>query len=85
MNTSSFQNSIRNNDITWLHQGKNIQEKPKIADRTCVGIPGHEPILWNWYRVPGILGITRSRCHRLSRKKPRNFGEKKLDNGKKWM
>jgi hypothetical protein len=27
---------------------------PKIADRKQDGIPGHEPNLWIWYRVPGI-------------------------------
>jgi hypothetical protein len=51
------------------------QTVPEIADRTRVGIQGHEPILWNWYRVPGIPGITRSRRHRLRRKNPiGNFG-----------
>jgi hypothetical protein len=44
--------------------------KPKIADRTRIRIPEHEPFLWNWYRVPGIPGITGSRRNRLGRKNP---------------
>jgi hypothetical protein len=31
---------------------------PKIADRKQDGIPGHEPNLWIWYRVPGIPDFT---------------------------
>jgi hypothetical protein len=58
----------------------NLKAGPKIADGKCVGIPGHEPILWNWYRVPGIPDITRSRRHRLRRKHPiGNFGLDRLE------
>jgi hypothetical protein len=31
---------------------------PKIADIKQDGIPGHEPNLWIWYRVPGIPDFT---------------------------
>jgi hypothetical protein len=32
--------------------------RPKIADRKRYGIPGHEPNLWIWYRLPGIPDFT---------------------------
>jgi hypothetical protein len=35
-----------------------LPKRPKIADRKQDGIPGHEPNLWIWYRVPGIPDFT---------------------------
>jgi len=65
MNTSSFQDSIRNYDITWLQQEKKVQEKPKIADRTYVGIPGHERILWNsGYHQKSMSSLEQKKAYR---------------------
>jgi hypothetical protein len=54
-----------NNDLFFLSQ-----------TTPGINIPGHESILWNWYRIPGIPGFTGSLRHRLRRKNPiGNFGK----------
>jgi hypothetical protein len=41
-----------------VHGPGNNEGQPKIADRKQDGIPGHEPNLWIWYRIPGIPDFT---------------------------